>query len=304
MALPSFLQSMFTPTGPPRQRVDQGGGEYTGSIAGVYEGDDSSPVFPRSITSQSVSGPTTRRLPPPNATTGMGQNAGQDIQDAIRSIAPGMDGGGMDDVSITEVMQTTPVGDEFGGAPAMGYATPSDPMGGGLDRMLGDSRFGGGAQPSYSMRDEFAEEGPGMFSAGAPMATPDVVGGVTGVPRPEHGGWATPLYNPFGVGSGMMGDQGLSDTREVAAPSLGPTAGTDIASLLQSLMTSPTQRGQLGPLSEQGQADVAASRASAPWGRDRLGRPRLQQTQGQGIAEAPPVGPTHGGPRVGRFVRR
>ena len=63
MALPSFLQSMFTPTGPPRQRVDQGGGEYTGSIAGVYEGDDSSPVFPRSITSRSVSGPTTRRLP-------------------------------------------------------------------------------------------------------------------------------------------------------------------------------------------------------------------------------------------------
>ena len=38
-------------------------------------------------------------------------------------------------------MQTHSCGDEFGGAPAMGYASPSDPMGGGLDRMLGDSRF-------------------------------------------------------------------------------------------------------------------------------------------------------------------
>ena len=101
MALPSFLQAMFTPTGPPRQRMDQGGGEYTGFIPGVYEGDDSSPInFQRSITSQSVSGPTTRRLPerlpdPLENKTGSGVNPveqiGRDLteEDRLFSAWPG-----------------------------------------------------------------------------------------------------------------------------------------------------------------------------------------------------------------------
>ena len=43
----NIFSQMFTPFGPgPAQRVDQGGGEYTGFIEGVYEGDDSSPMFP------------------------------------------------------------------------------------------------------------------------------------------------------------------------------------------------------------------------------------------------------------------
>jgi hypothetical protein len=41
----NMFSQMFTPTGPPRQRMDQGGGEYTGYIEDVYEGDDSSPMF-------------------------------------------------------------------------------------------------------------------------------------------------------------------------------------------------------------------------------------------------------------------
>ena len=95
MALPSFLQAMFTPqrSGPGqmawRDVVNEDSGEFsTGDTQEMY-------WKPSAVTSRSVSGPTTRRLPPPNETTGMGQNAGQDIQDAIRSIAPGMDGGGM-----------------------------------------------------------------------------------------------------------------------------------------------------------------------------------------------------------------
>ena len=210
MALPSFLQAMFTPTGPPRQRMDQGGGEYTGFIPGVYEGDDSSPIdFQRSITSRSVSGPTTRRLPNPNATTGTGQTPTQDMMDAVRATGLGGDYDSEGMSSITEVMQATPVGDEFGGAPAMGYATPSDPMGGGLDRMLGDSRFGGGMQtdasplPSMSMG---GYEGEGDLG-------PDIRRGTVPPHSSAHG------FMSGGGFPGSMGPGGLSMGADYGIPS-------------------------------------------------------------------------------------
>ena len=137
MALPSFLQAMFTPQRPGpgqmawRDIVNEDSGEFsTGDMQEMY-------WEPSTIGSNYVSGPTTRRLPPPNATTGMGQDASQDIQDAIRSIAPGTDGGGMDSglssmsglepggmSSITEVMQSFggPTQDELGyGGGGAGY---------------------------------------------------------------------------------------------------------------------------------------------------------------------------------------
>ncbi len=178
MALPSFLQAMFTPQRSGsyqwQNRADQGGGEFTGEIEGVYEGDAQDLIFK------------------PRAHRGPGNTVGQEMPSAVRSNPTGsgetletkisdliptgyLEPGGI--TSITEVMQSTPVGDEFGGAPAMGYVTPSDPMGSGADRMLGYTRYGEGTQPSYSMRDRHAEEGPGMFSrapttVGDPMFVP------------------------------------------------------------------------------------------------------------------------------------
>jgi len=126
MALPSFLQAMFTPTGPPRQRMDQGGGEYTGFIPGVYEGDDSSPInFQRAMTSRSVSGPTTRRiperLPDPLPGTGEGPDRltqiSRDLEEEM-----GIGGGGAGSAlpsgtsTIAEIMQSFggPTQDELG----------------------------------------------------------------------------------------------------------------------------------------------------------------------------------------------
>mgnify|MGYP003139935651 CR=1 FL=1 len=132
MPLPSFLQAMFTPTGPPRQRMDQGGGEYTGFIPGVYEGDDSSPIdFQRSITSRSVSGPTTRRLPDPlENKTGSGVNPieqiGRDLteEDRLFSALPGGAS------TISEVMETSaPIGNMSGGWADIGdVGMVSDPI--------------------------------------------------------------------------------------------------------------------------------------------------------------------------------
>jgi len=166
--------------------MDQGGGEYTGFIPGVYEGDDSSPIdFQRSITSRSVSGPTTRRLPDPLPGTGggpdplaqigrdMGELAGDGGEDMTSITETALEPGGMS--SISEVIQASLPGGEM-------------------------SVQGGGMPSPYSMRGTSAEEGPGMFSAGAPLAAPNVVGGVSGVPRPEQPFTPAPtgLGNPMG----------------------------------------------------------------------------------------------------------
>ena len=240
--LPSFLQAMFTPTGPPRQRVDQGGGEYTGSIGGVYEGDDSSPVFPRSITSRSVSGPTTRRLPDPLPGTGGGPSplaqigrdmkhlagsGGDDGVDMTSITETALEPGGMS--SISEIMQG-----QAGEMSPMGYQ-PFDPMGSGTDRMLGDSRFGGGAQPSYSMRDEFAEEGPGMLSQGPIMGT---------TPRHSnaHGfvGGGDSLGAMFTPGSFQHMDSGIQDDSGGASGGQDPRrpwrSGSDSNPIVEALM--------------------------------------------------------------------
>ena len=74
----NLFSQMFTPTGPPRQRMDQGGGEYTGYIEDVYEGDDSSPMFPAPQL-----GTPTPLLKSPISNTGSGDTLAAD-QEAIR----------------------------------------------------------------------------------------------------------------------------------------------------------------------------------------------------------------------------
>jgi len=143
--------------------MDQGGGEYTGFIPGVYEGDDSSPInFQRAMTSRSVSGPTTRRLPDPlENKTGSGVNPieqiGRDLTEEDRLFSALPDGAS----TISEIMQSFggPTQDELGIGGGSGSA-----LGAGLADMETMSAFDAPMTTLASSRDRHAEEGPGMFS--------------------------------------------------------------------------------------------------------------------------------------------
>ena len=157
MPLPSFLQAMFTPqrSGPGQMAWrDRDVGEGSGEIS---QGDIQEMYWKRGPAARGHGQQMDSAVRPQE---GLGQSGAQEVAEGISKMT-GLEPGGMS--SITEVMQATPVGDEFGGAPAMGYATPSgiqptsDPMGGGLDRMLGNSRFGGGMSSS-TFGDPTADE--------------------------------------------------------------------------------------------------------------------------------------------------
>ena len=298
MPLPSFLQAMFTPqrSGPGQMAWrDRDVGEGSGEIS---QGDIQEMYWKRGPAARGHGQQMDSAVRPQE---GLGQSGAQEVAEGISKMT-GLEPGGMS--SITEVMQATPVGDEFGGAPAMGYATPSDPMGGGLDRMLGDSRFGGGMSSS-TFGDPTADElgigggsgsalGPGladmetMSAFDAPMTPPAPsmsMGGYEGEGSlgPDIRRGTTPPHSSahgFMSGGGFPGSMGPGG---VSMGSYYPIPSTTIGNFLKSLFGgsgpatgNPLQRGQLGPLSEQGQAAVSASQASAPFGRDRFGRPRTQ----------------------------
>ena len=171
MALPSFLQSMFTPqrSGPGQMAwrdkdVGMGSGE-------IEQGDIQEMYWKRGAAAPGRGQQMTSAVRP--NPTGSGETLETKISDLIPTgLEPGgitsiteteLEPGGMS--SISEIMQSSTPAGMAGEMSPMGYQ-PFDPMGSGADRMLGNSRFGGGTQPSYSMRDTSAEEGPGMFSQG------------------------------------------------------------------------------------------------------------------------------------------
>ena len=166
MALPSFLQAMFTPqrSGPGQMAwrdkdVGMGSGE-------IEQGDIQEMYWKRGAAAPGRGQQMTSAVRPQD---GMGQTAAQDIQEAISKIVPGADGGGMEDVSITKVMQSTPVGDEFGGAPAMGYVPPA--VGGWADQgdpgMVSDPLFVPSEPSSLPSRPMFVPSEPSTLQGPA-----------------------------------------------------------------------------------------------------------------------------------------
>lgn len=234
MPLPSFLQAMFTP-----QRM-QGPGQMTWQnrhaddwegTGEISVGDIQDMVWqPSAVTSQSVSGPTTRRsperLPDPTATTGTGPTPTQEMIKAIGDMSPGDDGGGMDDVSISEVMETSaPSGfggwqggkagnalTNVGGRPGTAFDDTFTPQ------SVGDPGFQGTqidtsvtspliqqGSPIGEMAGGWADVGdPGAVgpNAGQFEATLDDIGGP---PIPEDSG-----VNPLAAAGGIMGGAGLA----------------------------------------------------------------------------------------------
>ena len=260
MALPSFLQAMFTPTGPPRQRMDQGGGEYTGFIPGVYEGDDSSPIdFQRSMTSRSVSGPTTRRiperLPDPTATTGTGPTPTQEMIKAIGDMIPGDDGGGMNDVSISEVMEaSTPIGNMSGG-----WADDGDPG------MVSGPMFTPSEPSSLPSGPMFAPSEPSSLPS-RPMFVPSESSALSSSAPQDPMGTIPRHSNAHGF---VSGDSPVPARRPQFEATLDDIGGPP--------MTPPTTRpprdNPLGPLAAAGGVVGGAGlAASAPWWMKLLGK--------------------------------
>lgn len=104
----TWFQKMFTPERSGsyqwQNRPDQGGGEFTGEIEGVYEGDAQDLRFvPRA--NRGPGNTVGQRMPQPNATEGLGQNATQDMMDAIRATGLGgdYDSAGMDNVEDVNI---------------------------------------------------------------------------------------------------------------------------------------------------------------------------------------------------------
>ena len=121
----TWFQKMFTPERSGsyqwQNRPDQGGGEFTGEIEGVYEGDEQDLRFvPRANRGPGNTGD-------PNATTGMGQTADQDIQDAITAMTSGVDDGGMEDVGLSPMPSFT---EDAGMMPAITAALAQGGRGG------------------------------------------------------------------------------------------------------------------------------------------------------------------------------
>jgi hypothetical protein len=247
---------------------------------------------------------------------GMGQTASQDMVEAIKKMIPGDDGGGMDSgissmtglepgisssitetalepggmSSISEIMQG-----QAGEMSPMGYASPfGDPtadelgIGGGSGSALG---------PGYAEgpgRTVFDDTGGPASNFGGP--TPDElgIGGGSGsaLPKMTYYNDYLPMDSGQGDYSGSRGyffdeadidQEGMPARYNRVGRFEKPSSRMPIAQFLKSLFSgsgaatgSPLRRGQLGPLSQQGQAAVSASQASAPFGRDRFGRPRTQ----------------------------
>jgi len=227
MALPSFLQAMFTPqrSGPGqmawRDVVNEDSGEFS-------TGDTQEMYWKRGAAAPGHGKQMTSAVRPQD---GMGQTAAQDIQDAISKIVPGTDGGGMDDVSITEVMQTSaPIGNMAGGwadegdvgmfTPSRGSFvgsgfTPTHPTGGdpgfyGTQDTSVTSPLIQQGSPIGEMAGGWADEGdPGAVGSNAGSAllpqfeaTQDDIGGP---PIPEDSG-----INPLAAAGGVAGAAGLA----------------------------------------------------------------------------------------------
>ena len=238
MALPSFLQSMFTPqTQGPGQMAwrDRDVGEGSGEIS---QGDIQEMYWKRGPAARGHGQQMTNAVRPQD---GMGQTAAQDIQEAITKIAPGTDGGGMDS-GLSSMSGLEP-----GGMSSISEVIQASLPGG------GEISVQGGAQPA-PFRGIHAEEGPGMFSAGAPIAAPDVVGGVSGVPRPEQP--FTPSRGSF-IGPGFtpthptVGDPGFLGE---SSPELGGAYKPPHAQLLDFIKP---YTASLAPQAGVGQTDPA-----------------------------------------------
>ena len=235
MPLPSFLQAMFTP-----QRM-QGPGQMTWQnrhaddwegTGEISAGDIQDMVWqPSAVTSQSVSGPTTRRLPDPLPGTGGGPNPLAQIGRDMKHLAGS---GGDDDVdmtSISEVMETSaPIGNMAGGwadegdvgmfTPSRGSFvgsgfTPTHPTGGdpgfyGTQDTSVTSPLIQQGSPIGEMAGGWADEGdPGAVGSNAGSAwlpqfeaTQDDIGGP---PIPEDSG-----INPLAAAGGVVGGAGLA----------------------------------------------------------------------------------------------
>ena len=235
MALPSFLQAMFTPARSGsyqwQNRPDQGGGEFTGEIEGVYEGDAQDLIFkPRAH--RGPGNTVGQKMPDAtNATTGMGQSATQDMMDAVKATGLGGDYDSEGMSSISEVMETSApsgfggwqggkAGDALtnvGGRPGTAFDDTFTPQ------SVGDPGFQGTqidtsvtspliqqGSPIGEMAGGWADEGdPGAvgLNAGSEWlpqfeATQDDIGGP---PIPEDSG-----INPLAAAGGIMGGAGLA----------------------------------------------------------------------------------------------
>jgi len=235
MPLPSFLQAMFTPQRPgPGQMAwrDRDVGEGSGEIS---QGDIQEMYWKRGPAARGHGQQMDSAVRPQE---GMGQTASQDMVEAIKKMTPGDDGGGMDSgiSSMTGLepgiaSSITETALEPGGMSSISEIMQSSTPTG----IAGEMSPMGYAQPSYSIRDEFAEEGPGMFSQGPSMGT---------IPRHSnaHGfvGGGDDLGAMFTPGSFQHMDSGIQDDSGGASGGEDPRrpwrSGSDSNKIVEALM--------------------------------------------------------------------
>jgi len=277
----NWFSQMFTPQRQgPGQMVWQ---DIVNEQSGEFStGDMQEQVWkPSVVGSNYVAGPTTRRKPAqpmqnPQSQEGTGLSAKQDFMAGMDRL----ENEGMDDSWGASRAQDYGAGPSGSIGASIAESMNPSTMTPGSSRWSGVSMNDNWIQDPYQAPNAFQAPTPGLGDVeGMNISATDITssdplyrdriqragGNVTFPdenPNPSVPPGIAQLMKLFGgMGSGISS---LFSPSQAGAGSPGPT-------------TPRLRRGQLGPLSAQGQEAVSASQASAPWGRDRLGRPRLHQ---------------------------